>query len=209
VTAETARRHDDLAHRRRSLTGVNTFPLLGDDGLQRAGVDGEEEALEAIPETLPEGETLPPVRDAAQFEALRARAVRIAAERHQQPTILLACLGPLSAHVNVAQWAKSFFEAGGVTTLPSGPQPDAAAQASLLTEHRLHVAAVCAGRDATPELQREVVQALRDAGAGLVYVSGASQDDALAVGADRGVRDGDDMVQLLGALLDRFEQGAL
>jgi methylmalonyl-CoA mutase len=209
VTAETARRHDDLAHRRRSLTGVNTFPLLGDDGLQRAGVDGEEEALEAIPETLPEGETLPPVRDAAQFEALRARAVRIAAERHQQPTILLACLGPLSAHVNVAQWAKSFFEAGGVTTLPSGPQPDAAAQASLLTEHRLHVAAVCAGRDATPELQREVVHALRDAGAGLVYVSGASQDDALAVGADRGVRDGDDMVQLLGELLDRFEQGAL
>jgi methylmalonyl-CoA mutase len=199
VTAETAQRHDDLARRRRSLTGVNTFPLLGDDGLQRAGVDGEQQALDAVAETIPAGETLAPVRDAAQFEALRAR----------EPTILLACLGRLSAHVNVARWAKSFFEAGGVTTLPSGVQPDAAAQASLLSDQRLHVAAVCPGADATPELQREVVKALREAGAELVYVAGASQEDAGAVGADRGVRDGDDMVKLLGELLDRFEEGAL
>jgi methylmalonyl-CoA mutase len=208
VAGETARRHDDLARRRRSLTGVNTFPLLGDDGLERAGVD-EDTALEAVPETVPDAGTLPPVRDAAQFEALRARAVRIAAEHHREPTILLACLGPLSAHVNVAQWAKSFFEAGGVTTLPSGVQPDAAAHASLLTEHQLHVAALCSGRDATPELQQEVVQALRDAGARRVYVAGASQDGAMAVGAERGVRDGDDMIGLLGELLDRFEEGPL
>src|SRR5579875_1978364 len=72
LSAETARRHDDLARRRRSLTGVNTFPLLGDDGLRRAGLDGEQ-PLDAVPETLPEGQTLPFVRDAAQFEALRAR----------------------------------------------------------------------------------------------------------------------------------------
>jgi methylmalonyl-CoA mutase len=209
VTAETARRHDDLARRRRSLTGVNTFPLLGDDGLQRAGVDGEEEALDAVAETLPAGETLASVRDAAQFEALRARAVRIAAERDREPTILLACLGPLSAHVNIARWAKSFFEAGGVTTLASGVQPDAAAQGLLLTDHRLHVAAVCPGADTTPELQREVVEALRDAGARLVYLSGTGQDAAVAVGADAGVRDGVDMVQVLGELLDGFEQGTL
>ncbi len=206
VRTETARRHDDLARRRRSLTGVNSFPLLGDDGLERAGMD-EEKALDAVPETLPGAGGLAPVRDAAQFEALRARAVRIAAERRQEPTILLACLGPLSAHVSIALWAKSFFEAGGVTTLPSGVQPDAAAQASLLSDRRLHTAAVCAGPDATPELQRGAVQALRDAGARLVYLAGASHDQALAIGADRGVRDGDDMVQVLGELLDRFEEG--
>jgi methylmalonyl-CoA mutase len=209
VTAETARRHDDLARRRRSLTGVNMFPLLGDDGLERAGVGGQAEALDAVPETVSEDGMLPPVRDAAQFEALRAHAVRIAAERHQEPTILLACLGPLSAHVTVALWAKSFFEAGGVTTLPSGVQPDAAAQASLLSEHGLHVAAVCPGRDASPGLQHDVVQALRDAGARIVYVAGASQDAAVAAGADTGVRDGVDMVRVLGELLDRFDGGAV
>ncbi|HTU30842.1 MAG TPA: methylmalonyl-CoA mutase family protein [Solirubrobacteraceae bacterium] len=208
VAAETARRHDDLAHRRRSMTGVNTFPLLGDDGLERVGID-EDEALDGVPETLPDTGTLPAGRDAAPFEALRARAVRIAAERDREPTILLACLGPLSAHVSIALWAKSFFEAGGVTTLPSGVQPDAEAQVALLSEHGLRAAAVCAGRDASPELQGEVVQALRDGGARVVYLAGASQDAAVGAGADAGVRDGVDMVQVLGELLDRFEEGAL
>jgi methylmalonyl-CoA mutase len=209
VAAETARRHDDLARRRRSLTGVNMFPLLGDDGLERAGVDGEAEALQSIPEALPEDEALAPVRDAAQFEALRARAVRIAAERGAEPTILLACLGPLSAHVNVALWAKSFFEAGGVTTLPSGVQPAASGHAAALAEHRLRVAALCPGRDAGADAQAEVVQALRDAGARAIYVAGAGQDGARAIGADVGVRDGVDMIEVLGELLDRFEEGTL
>ncbi len=209
VAAETAARHDDLARRRRSLTGVNTFPLLGDDGLERVPIDGQAEALDAVSEQLPEGEVLTPVRDAAQFEALRARAVRIAEARGGEPTLLLACLGPLSAHVNVALWAKSFFEAGGVTTLASGVQTDAAAHASLLAERHLTVAAVCAGPDATPELQRELAQALRDRGARLIYLAGAGQDRAAAAGADAGVRDGVDMVHVLGELLDRFEEGAL
>jgi methylmalonyl-CoA mutase len=208
VSAAAAQRHDEFARRRRWMTGVNMFPLLGDDGLERVGKD-EEEALDAVPETLPDGDVLAPVRDAAQFEALRARAVRIAAERHAEPTILLACLGPLSEHVNAALWAKSFFESGGVTTLPSGVQPDAAAQGSLLADSRLTVAALCQGRDAAPGLQREVVEALRAAGARRVYVAGATQEQAAAVGADLGVRDGVDMIEVLGELLGCFEEGAL
>jgi methylmalonyl-CoA mutase len=185
---------------------VNTFPLLGDDGLERAGVHSDEDGLDAVPETLPESGTLPPVRDAAQFEALRARAVRIAGERGAEPTILLACIGPLSAHVNTALWAKSFFETGGVTTLASGVQPDAAAQAALLAENGLTVAVLCPGRDAAPELQTELAEALRAAGARAIYLAGATPAAAAAVGADVGVRDGDDMVEVLGALLDHFEK---
>jgi methylmalonyl-CoA mutase len=206
VTEATARRHDGIARRHRSLTGVNTFPLLGDDGLERAGVHSDEDGLDAVPETLPESGTLPPVRDAAQFEALRARAVRIAGERGAEPTILLACIGPLSAHVNTALWAKSFFETGGVTTLASGVQPDAAAQAALLAENGLTVAVLCPGRDAAPELQTELAEALRAAGARAIYLAGATPAAAAAVGADVGVRDGDDMVEVLGALLDHFEK---
>lgn len=209
LTEASARRHDELSHRRRLLTGVNMFPLLGDGGLERAGVDGEEEALGAVPESLPHDELLPFARDAAQFEALRARAVRIAAERGGEPTILLACMGPLSAHVNVALWAKSFFEAGGVTALSSGVQPDAAAQAALLAEHRLVVATLCPGPDASPEDQRALTESLRRAGARLIYLARADQEAAEAIGADAGVRDGVDMIQVLGELLDRFEEGAL
>jgi methylmalonyl-CoA mutase len=207
VTAATAARHAELARRRRSLTGVNTFAHLGDDGLQRAGAPAQDDALAAIPEAVPDDATaLTPVRDAAAFEALRARAARISAERGAEPTILLACIGSLSAHAGVAQWAKSFFEAGGVTALPSGVLPDATAQAGLLTERGLTVAALCRGGDADPVEQAELVGALRSAGARVVYVAGATDDDAAAVGADIGVRDGVDMVAVLGELLDRFEQ---
>jgi methylmalonyl-CoA mutase len=209
VREATGRRHDELARRRRWLTGVNTFPLLGDDGLQRAGVASEQEGLDAVPETLPEGELLAPVRDAAAFEALRARAVRLAGEPRGAPAILLACMGPLSAHVNVAQWARSFFEAGGVATLAGGVLPDARAQAALLAEHRLRAAAVCPGADVTSEQQRELVEALRGAGARVVFVAGAGEEEATAVGADAGVRDGVDMISVLGRLLDRFEDGSL
>jgi methylmalonyl-CoA mutase len=225
VTEATARRHDELARRRRLLTGVNTFPLLEDDGLERAGIDGEREALDAVPETvshdalspdalppgtpLPRDALLPPVRDAAQFEALRARAVRIAAERDTAPAILLACMGPLSAHVNVALWAKSFFEAGGVATVASGVRADAGAHAALLAEHGLTAAALCPGAEISPDAQRELVRALRGAGARTVYLAGADLEAAEAVGADAGVRDGVDMIAMLGELLDRFEAGEL
>jgi len=209
VSEATARRHEELARRRRLLTGVNMFPLLDDDGLERVGIDGEEEALEAVPETLPHDELLPSVRDAAQFEALRARAVRIAAERGAEPSILLACVGPLSAHVNIALWAKSFFEAGGVAALSSGVQPDADAHAALLAGHGLSVAAVCPGTDVPADAQRELVVALRGAGARIVYLAGGTPEAAEAAGADAGVKDGVDMIEVLGELLDRFEAGEL
>jgi methylmalonyl-CoA mutase len=209
VTEATTERHDEIARRRRALTGVNTFPLLGDDGLDRADAPSTEETLlsDEVPEAVPVADHLAPVRDAAQFEALRARAVRIAAQSGSEPTILLACLGPLSAHVNVALWAKSFFEAGGVSTVSSGVIPEAADQAALLTEHELTLAAVCAGRDAEPQDQKALIDALRSAGATTIYVAGTTREKAEAVGADLAVRDGVDMVQVLGDLLDRYETG--
>jgi methylmalonyl-CoA mutase len=180
----TAGRHAEIAHRRRSLTGVNQFPLLGDDGLDRA-------QAHARPLAAPTGVRVD-TRDAAQFEALRARA----AELQPPPRILLACVGPLAAHAGAAQWAKGFFEAGGVEAVPSGVEPDIAA---LVTRHGFTVAAVCAGRDVDPE---PLAAELRAAGVTHLYAAGADLD-----GAQR-VRDGVDMVAVLGALLDRFQEEA-
>jgi methylmalonyl-CoA mutase len=200
LAADTARRQDDLARRRRALTGVNTFPLLGDDGLDRSSV--------AASPALGLGEAeraLAPVRDAAAFEALRARAVAITEATGREPAIFLANMGPLSSHVNIALWAKNFFEAGGVVTVSGGVQPDDAAQAAAFSAQGVRFAAICPGRDAEADAQASLVSALREAGAEAVYVAGAKQDAATAVGADVGVRDGVDMVEVLGALLDRFD----
>ncbi len=176
----TATRQGEIARRRRSLTGVNQFPLLGEDGLDRP-------ATAPVPQTGAGGPPL--VRDAAQFEALRARAAALGDAR-----ILLACTGPLAAHVNVAQWAKGFFEAGGVETIASGVDPDIAA---LVAEHGIVAAAVCIGRDSDPA---PTVQALDDAGVQILYAVGGDID-----GAER-VKDGVNMVAVLSALLDRCEE---
>lgn len=194
LAAETDRRHDELAHRRRLQTGVNAFPLLGDDGLQRDAT-----AVPAQPGALPA------VRDAAAFEHLRARATALAKDGIE-PAVYLACIGPLSAHVAIAQWAKSFFESGGVRTIASGAQADDAAHAALLSEHKLSVAVLCPGRGVEPNAQASLAAALRQAGAQTVYLAGADADAARTVGADVAVSDGVDMVAVLGDLLDRFKR---
>src|SRR5690606_33444183 len=53
-------------------------------------------------------------RDADAFERLRAAAAAHEASGGERPAILLACLGPIARHVGAANWAKSFFEAGGI-----------------------------------------------------------------------------------------------
>jgi methylmalonyl-CoA mutase len=186
----TSARQAEIARRRRSLTGVNQFPLLGDDGLERPhpSEDGGATATSPVPQTG-DGETPQLVRDAAQFEALRARAGQIPAAQ-----ILLACTGPLSSHVNVAQWAKGFFEAGGVATIASGADPDLGA---LVAEHGVVAAAVCIGKGSDPSA---AVAALAAADVKTLYAVGGDID-----GVER-VQDGVDMVAVLSALLDRFEE---
>ena len=188
------------------LTGVNTFPLLGDDGLERAEPVTNRTAGSRTGSSAPATgkHPLTPARDAAPFEALRARAVALARSSGREPAILLACMGSLAAHTATALWAKGFFEAGGITTVTSGPQPDAAAQAALLREHELVAAAVCPGRGIEAEQQAQLVEALREAGARTVYLVGVDAPTAASAGADAGVREGVDMVTVLGGLLDRL-----
>lgn len=198
LAADTERRHDELARRQRILTGVNTFPLLGDDGLERDATAASAEPTSSA--------AVPAVRDAAAFEHLRARATALA-DRDSEPSVFLACMGPLAAHVAIAQWAKSFFESGGVKTIASGPQQDEAAQAALLTEHGLSVAVLCPGRGVQADAQASLAASLREAGAQTVYLAGAGADAAQAVGADVAVADGVDMVAVLSDLLDRLSDG--
>lgn len=178
----TAERQHEIATRKRSLTGVNQFPLLGDDGLDR-----DAPALSPVPQTGDSADTPELIRDAAQFEQLRARAGAIANAR-----ILLVCTGPLASHVNVAQWAKSFFEAGGVQTIASGVDPDVP---QLLAEHDVRAVAICVGRGSDPAA---AVAAVADVP--IRYAVGADID-----GIER-VRDGVDMIATLNRLLDRIEE---
>jgi methylmalonyl-CoA mutase len=179
----THTRQEDLAHRRRLMTGVNSFPILADDEPvpDRAPLAGER----------PRPFALTPIRDAAQFEALRSRA----AARRRRPAVLLACVGQPVEYVSSESWAKSFFEAGGIAVRS---QPADRIELGGMSE-----AAVCGEADTDP---MPTVAALRAAGAEVIYLIGATQPEAVAAGADLGVWDGVDMVAVLHALLDRTER---
>jgi methylmalonyl-CoA mutase len=180
----TAARHSEIARRRRSMTGVNQFPLLGDDGLARPHPSEDSAvATSPVPQTGDDEDMPELVRDAAQFEALRARAGELDNAR-----ILLAATGPLSSHVNVAQWGKGFFEAGGVETVSQTED--------ALAPEGFSAAAICIGKDSD---SAPTVGALRAAGIDRLYAVGGEID-----GLER-VQDGVDMVAVLNALLDHFE----
>ncbi|HET9075052.1 MAG TPA: methylmalonyl-CoA mutase family protein, partial [Solirubrobacteraceae bacterium] len=181
----TRERQGEIATRRRSLTGVNQFPLLGDDGLERPHPDSEDAVgASPVPQTGDGELALTLVRDAAAFEALRERAGQLPAAR-----LLLAATGPVAAHVNVVQWAKNFFEAGGVETVT---QTEDALEASGFA-----AAAVCVGKGSDPTA---ALAALREAGVETIYAVGAEID-----GLTR-MQDGVDMVAALGGLLDQLEE---
>ena len=238
------RREEDILHRRQVMTGVNEFPLLGEDGTEpevfdatslarldserlteRPQVDcsslaGEDfdgifgravslaiagaridemvYAIDGAPEEL---EALRLRPDAAPFEVLRKTALDHTAKTGETPRMYLACMGPIAAHVQIANWAKSFFECGGIETVQSGALAGNDEQVAAFEAGGFEVAAVCVGRDSESAEVADLVAKLRQAGASWIYLAGADAETAEAAGADEVVRNGVDMmVTLAGAL---------
>jgi methylmalonyl-CoA mutase len=256
LTEAADRREQQMIHRERVMTGVNEFPLLGEDGTEPIEVDREGLArtdaarhgerpeitgLEDIePGALadaPAGEllkraaalasagatvdeisaalsdgggdsgpaiaALQPRPDAAPFERLRAATDEHEAAGNQRPQIYLACMGPIAAHVNFANWAKSFFEVAGIETVPSGALENNSAQAESFRSGGFSVAAVCASRKEEPAEVADLVDELRGAGATYVYMVNSTPEINEASGADEVVKNGVDMEAVLTAALER------
>lgn len=249
IAASTAERDQKTAVRARELTGVNTFPLLGDDkvaptdavdrvAIGRTDVDrAKERAPHPVTDLPPAGEGLldalarhaadgaridelakglstgapyralpfPVQRESRAFERLRRAADAHVASGGTAPTILLACIGPIAQHVNVATWTRAFFETAGIRAITSEPLDDAAGAKAALAEHPATLAVVCSGaKDEDAEARvADVITGLRDGGATTVYLAGAKDDAARAAGADEGVRRGVDLLDVLSRALTR------
>lgn len=248
LAEQAERRADQLARRKREMTGVNVFPLLGDDkvhpgSLDRdalASVDAErlaERPTVALPDAAPDLATLiaaaeagaridelaalagtgpiaadpaaalPVVRDAAPFEALRRDAGSGPGAivgndlPATAPRVTLACLGPLATHASAATWAQNFFGVGGMVAVQSAPILDPASAGNAVTADGTTVAAVCFGREVEEGTLSAAVAALRDAGARTVYLTKGSDEQVAASGADATLKDGVDMIQVLGDAL--------
>jgi len=96
------RRTDDIAHRRKALTGVNEYPNLAE-----------------VP--LPQGDSLETVvRYAAGFEALRNRSDAFLEKTGSRPQVLLLPLGPLAEHNIRTTFATNLLASGGIEAVTEG-----------------------------------------------------------------------------------------
>ena len=122
------------------------------------------------------------------------------------PRVFLAGLGPLAAHSAQATWAQNFFGVGGLATIQSEPLDDPAAAGEALKADGAVLAAVAGGPKAEDDALQAAITSLKDGGAKVVYLVGGNDEKARALGADRGVKQGVDLLEILGdalAVLDR------
>lgn len=155
-------RDDQIAKRKRPITGISEFPNLH----------------ESLPERRPYAEGRPTVTSYAHaFEALRDKPVA-------EP-IFLATMGTVAAHTARATFASNLFAAGGIDVVNEGRHDDIEA---VLAHYRGEQVVCLAGSDsAYAEWGTTLAAALREGGAQHVIVAGKpleGADDNCAMGLD-------------------------
>jgi len=183
LAATWERRRENIAHRRDPLTGVSEFPNLTEKLPVR----------KPAPERV--GGGLPRVRYGQDFESLRD-AADAAAER---PKVFLATLGPLAAYTTRATFAANLFQAGGVETVPAGPNlsPDELAEAFRASGAK--VAVLCSTDKIYATDGEAAAAALAAAGATRVWLAGKK---GTLPNVDHHVFSGCDAVEVLTTTLD-------
>jgi methylmalonyl-CoA mutase len=162
IDETVARREEEVARRRRPLTGVTEFPNLA----------------EVLPEREPD-ETVGRVRRyGASFEALR--------DDPATTPVFLATMGSVAAHTARATFASNLLAAGGIAVDVAGPT---AAADELVAAYDGQPVVCLAGSDPTyAEWAPAAITALRDAGARWVILAGKPDDldvdDSCAMGVD-------------------------
>jgi methylmalonyl-CoA mutase len=96
------RRGDDIAHRRKAMTGVNEYPNLAEPPLRQCDSTSSVE------------------RYAAAFEALRDRSDAYLEKTGSRPKALLLPLGPLAEHNIRATFATNLLASGGIEAVTDG-----------------------------------------------------------------------------------------
>jgi methylmalonyl-CoA mutase len=159
ISDVAARRDQDVATRKRPITGLSEFPHLAETVPLRSG---EPDAVR---------------RYGAAFEALRAEP--------PAAHVFLATLGPIAAHTARAGFAGNLLAAGGVAVDVAGATSGVD---DLLAAYDGQPVVCVAGTDAAyAEWGGEAAAALRGAGAGRVIVAGKPADwadDSCALGVD-------------------------
>jgi methylmalonyl-CoA mutase len=161
VAEVVAARDEQVAHRTRPLTGLTEFPHLA----------------EALPERSGPGDDVR--RWGAAFEELR--------DRPADRPVFLATMGPVAAHTARATFAANLFAAGGIAVETAGVTEGVDDVVAAYRSAASPVVCLCGGDAAYHEWGRDLVDALRGAGARRVLVAGDADlgaDDRCHAGID-------------------------
>lgn len=164
IAEVSARRADDIAHRRTAVTGVNEFPNLAEQPLPQV-----DSALASIE------------RYAAGFEALRDRSDAFLAADGARPRVLLLPLGPLAEHNIRATFASNLLASGGIEAINPGPV-DASSIAAAVADAGAPTVAVLCGTDARYGT---------DASAAVTAARAAGVQNILLAGPEKAVAEAD------------------
>lgn len=199
IAKTTETRAKDVATLRQELTGVNAFPLLGDDGVHaEAWPAPATSSGSAVVEVAP----LKPHRLGEAFEALRD-----AADAHGGFKVFAASLGEISDHNVRTTWIKNYLAAGGITALISDGYKTPEAAAEAFKASGASAACICSSDAVNAALAQPTAQALKAAGAKLVLMAGRPSEGEAALkaaGVDQFLFAGANAVATLKGLQERL-----
>ncbi|PWB84302.1 MAG: methylmalonyl-CoA mutase, partial [Methylocystaceae bacterium] len=168
VAETAARRAQNIARARDKITGANEFPDIGEAPVSvLAPLDASSFDVAPADGAL----RTPPLRArrlAEPFEGLRDRSDEALAAGGARPRVFLANLGSVAAFTTRANFAKNFFEAGGIEAI-FGEENAALAEAFRASGAKL--ACLCSSDAIYAEKAEQAAHELAEAGA-RVYLAG-------------------------------------
>ncbi|MCJ2141162.1 methylmalonyl-CoA mutase family protein [Methylobacterium sp. E-066] len=195
-----------VATRREPLTGASEFPNLAEKPVTvldvkpvTAGPSSNFGSGSAVA-----CDALPSIRLAEPFEALRDASDAYLAKTGRRPAVFLANLGSVSAFNARATFAANAFAAGGIEALSNDGFTDPAALATAFRESGAALVCICSTDAIYAEQAVPAAEALKQAGAGTIYLAGKPTDllDPLkAAGVHAFLHVGCDLVVLLNEAL--------
>jgi methylmalonyl-CoA mutase len=200
VAAVRAEREKAVARRTDILTGTNEYPDLHEAAAA---------VLDVKPLAPPKdtaSTALPRIRLAEPFERLRDASDEILAQTGARPKIFIATLGKLVDFSARANFARNFFEAGGIEA--AGGDEAQSEIASAFKSSSAALACICGTNQAYDAEAAAAAAALKAAGAGHVYLAGrpGAQEAALRnAGVQSFIYAGCDALATLSAAYDILE----
>ena len=204
VAATAGARAKNIASAKEKLIGANEFPDIHETALEVLSAFNDQPSIVAAPAGAIKIAQLAPRRLAEPFEELRHVSDAAFAATGVRPKIFLANLGSVAVFTPRANFAKNFFEAGGVEAV-FGPETDDVAQiVDAFKTSKAKLACLCSSDAVYSDCAQPVAAALKNVGARLYLAGRPGEHEARlrSSGVDNFIYLGCDMFNMLKKALE-------